>query len=79
MGADLANIRKRKRCRIEEKFEVQICQKSKRKKDADSLKKRCADLNKNTSLKKGAEMQRKAADLKSVRGPTVGPSYIYLM
>jgi len=68
LDADLANIRKRKRCRIEEKFEVQICQKSKHKKDADSLKKRCADLNKNTtSLKKGAEMQRKAADLKSVR------------
>ena len=44
---------------------MQICEKSKHEKGADSSKKRGADLNKNTSLKKGAEMQRKDADLKS--------------
>ena len=73
----MANIRERKRCRIEKQFEVQICEKSKHKKGADSFKKRGADLTKNTSLKKGAEMQRKAADLKSVL--PLGLPFVMLM
>ena len=57
-----AELKKKIRCRFVKRRNS--------KKDADSSKKRGADLNNNTSLKKGAEMQRKDADLKSVRSLT---------